>query len=170
MLFKNWPAICELKNPLMRAWISYEENKETLSLAQLGFPHLFTDKQEEGKTGPFPLSYLRRLMNEHHLKEEHAKNCGWDDEDGNCATCAYYSRLPDLPIPHIKLRMEEITEEVKVQMRERMEEDSTLPPDETFFFPYRLYEITHEGEIFYMGYIHIDYISLVVKSAVHIDT
>jgi hypothetical protein len=169
MPFKNWPAICEIQNPLMRAWISYEEKEETLLRAQLGFPHLFTDEPEEGKTGPFPLSYLRRLMKQHDSKEEHEESCEWDDEDGNCPDCARYSRLPDLPIPHIKLRIEEIPEEVMVQIRDRTGEDSTLPPTETFFFPYRLYEITHEGEKFYLGYIDIDYISLVVKVAVHID-
>jgi hypothetical protein len=164
MPFKNWPEICKIKSPLMRLWISYEEDQATLSLAQLGFPHLFTDKQEEGKTGPFPLSHLRRLMNQHTLKEGHTRICEWEEEN-QCAVCKYYSRLPDFPVPFISLKVEELPTEVWSQIEVHL----GSKPQCEMYFPHKLYEIEYQGEIFYLGCIDLLEISLVVKTAVYID-
>lgn len=165
MLFKNWPQICEIENPIMRLWISYEENQATLSKVQLGFPHLFTDTREEGKTGPFPLSHLRRLMNEYDLKSEHAKVCEWEEE-AQCSECRHYSRLPDFPVPILGISVERIPKEIWDQLKTHFGSD--IQPG--MYFPYKLYEINHLGETFYLGDIDLLGMSLVVKSAVHIDT
>lgn len=130
----------------MRVWIASEEDEKVLLGAQIGFPHLFTDKHEEGKTGPFPLSYLRDLI----IK---ARN---EDE-------------VDFPVPYISLCIEDIPPEVMNQIRSLARDKKGKIPCKTYF-PHVLHEISHRGTSFYLGYIEITHLTLVVKSAVYIDT
>ncbi len=164
MPFKNWLAICEIPNPLMRAWISSEEDPQRLSRAQVGFPELFTDKPEEGKTGPFPLSYLRELMNLEDEGERHVNECDEDPEE-ECVLCKKYSNLPDFPVPCINLQMENVPDEILAQIRSYV--GSEIPYE--MYFPHKLYEIAYRGQTFYLGYVDILNISLCMKEAVYID-
>lgn len=149
----------------MRAWISSEENQETLLRIQKGFPELFTNRQDPGKTGPFPISHLRDLMNLYAQREQHSSECYVDPKD-TCTTCDSYENLPDFPIPRITFQAENIPDELLTQIESRLGNTIHL---ETYF-PYKLYEISHKGNVYYLGDIDLLNISLFEKSAVYIDT
>lgn len=55
-LYKNWVAICELTDPVLRMAVSGAQDEETLKGFSVGFPQLFTT--EEQRVHKFPLSLL----------------------------------------------------------------------------------------------------------------
>lgn len=61
-MFKNWKAICEVRNPHLLGLILAADETELNKLA-LGFPELFQQEKPE-HPGPFPLSFLRKVADD----------------------------------------------------------------------------------------------------------
>ncbi|MEK7133723.1 MAG: hypothetical protein AAB804_01490 [Patescibacteria group bacterium] len=61
-MYKNWKAICAVRNPHLKRLIITANEKELGRLAQ-GFPELFLEKEQE-HSGPFPLSLLRKVADD----------------------------------------------------------------------------------------------------------
>ena len=148
----------------MRVWIASEENPAVLLRAQTGFPELFTDQPAEGKSGPFPLSYLRKLKRLFKQKSDHSENCDWEDGEV-CVVCEYYRDIPNFPIPHITIQIKDVSREIFDQIRSYTGDGIPY----VTYFPYQLYEIVHDGQAFYLGYVDILEITLCTKEAVFID-
>lgn len=61
-MYKNWKAICEIRNHhLMRLMLTANETE--LGKLAHGFPELFLGEKPE-QPGPFPLSFLRKAADE----------------------------------------------------------------------------------------------------------
>ena len=148
----------------MRLWISYEEDFQVLSKVQAGFPELFTEEQEKEKVGPFPLSYIRKVFRLYKGKREHEDNCDWDEGEV-CKVCEYYQNIPDIHIPFISIRSEDVSQELISQIKSHTGDEI---PCETYF-PYKLYDIVYEGQTFYLGRVDMFKISLCIKGAIYVD-
>ena len=172
MPFKNWLAICEIPNQHMRAWIASEDDPIRLSKAQTGFPELFTENEEEGKVGPYPISHLRALTKLYEQKEEHENFCDRDaDEDGPCMDCRYYANLPEFPVPYLCFRLDtaEVPTEISAQINVILEGTSREKTMLLTYFPKRLIDIQYNGITYFLGEINIFDVIIYMKDPVFID-
>jgi hypothetical protein len=78
-MYKNWPAICKVRDPHLRM-LAITADEATATCLQRGFPELFVAEKPE-HPGPFPLSYLRAAAEK--LKfDEFAESAMYGDRDG----------------------------------------------------------------------------------------
>ncbi len=75
-LHRNWPAICKLRDPLLRLLISTTDDPRLLASLQLGFPSLFMEQKSELR---IPASAIRAKKREIVMREE--EECTPHDAD-----------------------------------------------------------------------------------------
>ena len=146
MLYKNWPAICQIGNLHFRLAVALATDEEFLSKIAQVFPNLFTETKPE-HPGPFPLSYLREVA---------SRYCAVDGQDRSCID----EPMNQIGMPHVLL----------VNDPDGWDEGSVLTAPGWFekhldmfreeyergSFPFDLYrvQINDEGTIYYLGLVN----------------
>jgi hypothetical protein len=86
---RNWAAVCKLTNKRLQLVVALTTDRETLEGLRRGFPNLFTDEPLE-QQGPWPLSVLRRVIED-----------GEASEEGDASTADDLFDRVGLNIPHV---------------------------------------------------------------------
>lgn len=73
-MYKNWPAICEIENALLRMLVATSEDESVNAKLAAGFPELYSDTKTKPK---IPFSALKTKARESLADEE---NCVMMDE------------------------------------------------------------------------------------------
>ena len=79
-MFKNWSAICEVKDDLLRLLVATTKDAETLEGLQQGFPHLFSETETILRV---PASALREAAKAVSRKQEAGSK--FEELDGEIA-------------------------------------------------------------------------------------
>ncbi|MDO8617514.1 MAG: hypothetical protein Q7N87_01320 [Candidatus Uhrbacteria bacterium] len=145
---KNWHVIHKLLNPHARLGIALTTDEAILKLWQAGWPDCFRSEPAE-HPGPFPLSLIRKLC------DEHCQRDGHDMRDFNDSDGVNRLGIPYVLCVHSDSEYFGTGGSIAMPPQVNADFESLLAvTGKNYYFPRALHDVVSDETRYYLGWIN----------------